>query len=133
MSVLGKYTWPSDFIEGVPLESAIPAEGKVFRFVDTIPPRESDFLQHNQEKPTYDYPNHHTKVLGYGVSTWSKISKLKKVKEKYPAPEQYGNKLIASGNLVADLGVIHKSKSGHVTLWKQVNAKPHLFITNKEE
>lgn len=132
MTAAINYTWPDDFIAGVPPEEAIPAQGKVYRLVKAIPPKEDDFLQHNVEKPNYFYPDERTKKQGYGVSLWNTLHKVKRAGKNYPAPGQLGNWLIASGELVADLGVIYKSRNGHISLWKQKGAKPHIHIMNQE-
>ena len=127
-----EYVWPQDFTDGVPPEEAIPANGKVFRLVKAIPPKEDDFLQHNIEKPNYPYREERARKKGYGVSLWNTLHKVKRAGKNYPAPEQLGEWLIASGELVAELGVIYKSKNGHISLWKQLGAEPHLHIKNQE-
>jgi len=127
-----EYTWPDNFSDDIPPEDAVPAAGLVYRLVDSIPPTEKDFLPYNIEKPSYEPPDDRCRIRSFGISTWSKKSKIVKAREKYPAAEQFGNKLIASGDLVAELGVIQRSRSGHVTLWKQVGSKPHLHVCNEE-
>lgn len=127
-----QYVWPEDFVDGVPPDEAEPAQGKVYRLVKAIPPQEDDFIQHNIEKPNYVYRDERTRLQGYGVSLWNTLHKVKKAGKNYPAPEQLGKWLIASGDLVADLGVIYKSKNGHVSLWKQKGAEPHLHVNNQE-
>jgi len=126
------YDWPDDFIEGVPPEEATPAEGKAFRLVKVIPPNEDDFLQHNVEKPNYHYKDDRAKKKGYGVSLWKTLHKIKRARKNYPAHNQLGEWLIASGELIAELGVIYKSKNGHISLWKQKGAQPHLHIKSRE-
>ncbi|MFC4701283.1 hypothetical protein ACFO4O_14010 [Glaciecola siphonariae] len=132
MTVAIDYNWPQDFIEGVPPQEATPANGKVYRLVKSIPPQEDDFLQHNVEKPNYPYRDELARKKGFGVSLWSTLHKVKRAGKNYPAPNQLGEWLIASGELVVELGVIYKSKNGHVSLWKQCGAKPHLHMKNQE-
>ena len=124
------YTWPTDFPEDIP-ESCdpIPAEGKVYRLVRTIPPTEVDFQKHRDEKPDYEYLTKDI-PLSYGMSFFTTLSKLKRKTGNYPAPEQFERWLMVCGHLVPELGVI-KEKSGHVTLWAQQGALPHKYI--KEE
>jgi len=128
------YSWPADFPEGVPEDSGtIPAEGKVYRLVRKYPPSEEDFLMHRIEYPTRKY----TKMdepKSYGISFWSNLSKIKRVQQNYPSPEQFGERMIVTGNLVHELGVIpsEPAKNGHVTLWAQEGAEPHLHITERE-
>lgn len=133
MTVATNYVWPKDFVDGVPPEEAVPANGKVFRLVKAIPPAEDDFLQHNVEKPKYFYRDERELKKGYGVSLWCTLHKVKRAGKNYPAPEQLGCWLIASGELIEELGVIYKSKNGHVSLWKQQGAKPHLYIKIQEQ
>lgn len=131
MSTSIKYQWPDDFVDGVPIEEAKPATGKAYRLVKQVPPTEDDFLQHNVEKPNYTYPDELRVKQGFGVSMWSTLNQVKRAGKNYPAPKQLGNWLITSGELVEDLGVIHKRK-GHICLWKQKGAKPHLHINSEE-
>lgn len=130
----GRYKWPEEFPEGIPDENTVPASGKVYRLVSSIPPTEEDFEMHKIDNPRYSYKRD-DKDKAYGVSFWAIFDKCLDAKKKYSAPEQFGNKLIAYGNLIPDLGVIPKelSKDGHLTLWKQVGAKPHLYVCNEEK
>lgn len=131
------YQWPADFPKGLPEnQEVIPANGKVCRLVDCIPPEDADFKRHRDEKPDYTYNTEKKRLQSYGVSFWSTIEAAQYVKAKYPAKEQFGLKKIVSGELVPELGVIPKkeARDGHVTLWKQVGAVPHKhFMTEVEE
>ncbi|HFQ5300984.1 TPA: hypothetical protein ACGVAU_000636 [Vibrio vulnificus] len=121
------YTWPADFPEGIPLDlGVVPAEGKVYRLVRTIPPTEVDFLRHRDEKPKYPYTKEEI-PLSYGLSVWSKLDKLRRIEKNYPAPDQLGNWKTACGNLCHQLGVIPKEikNDGHITLWVQEGQEPH--------
>jgi len=127
------YSWPVDFPEGVPENcDVVPAEGWVYRLVRTIPPTEVDFQRHRDEKPDYVYD---TKDIpkSYGVSFWSKLSKIRRVEKNYPAPEQYGQWQTVCGSLCPELGVIPAAieKSGHITLWVQEGAEPHRHIQDE--
>lgn len=128
------YCWPADFPEGIPEDIGVtPAEGKVYRLVRRCPPTEEDFQMHRIEYPTRKY----TKMeepKSYGISFWSKLSKIKRVQQNYPSPEQFGERMIVTGNLVHELGVIpsEPARDGHVTLWAQEGAEPHLHITERE-
>lgn len=125
-----KYTWPADFPEDIPDScDVIPAEGKVYRLVRTIPPTEVDFRKHRDEKPDYAYLTKDI-PLSYGMSFFSKLAKLKRKTKNYPAPEQYAHWQTVCGELIPDLGVIPKEqeKSGHITLWAQEGAQPHKYI-----
>ncbi|NLS13615.1 hypothetical protein HGP28_12000 [Vibrio sp. SM6] len=127
------YKWPADFPEGIPeICDVVPAQGKVYRLVRTFPPTEQDFQRHRDEKPGYVY---RTKDIpkSYGVSFWSKLSKIKRIAKNYPFPEQFGAWQTVSGNLCPELGVIpaELALDGHVTLWVQEGAEPHKHI--KEE
>ena len=124
------YKWPANFPEGIPSEEdTIPAEGKVYRLTRTVPPTEIDFVPHREEKPKYPYRKEEI-PLSYGVSFWTKLDKILRIKSNYPFPEQFGEWLTAHGNLSAELGVIPKEMTlnGHVTLWVQEGAKPHEHI-----
>ncbi len=121
------YTWPADFPEDIPEScNPIPAEGKVYRLVRTIPPTEVDFQKHRDEHPDYVYVTK-DKPLSYGMSFFTTLSKLKRKTGNYPAPEQYESWQTVCGELVPELGVI-KIESGHVTLWAQQGALPHQYI-----
>lgn len=135
MSSNADYIWPISFPEGIPEKlNVVPAAGKVYRLVRNMPPCASDFLMHREEFPDYEYQD--TDVYkSYGVSFWSKLSKVQKIKRNYPKPEQFGTRVIACGELRSTLGVIpaEKSRDGHVTLWLQEGAEPHLYINQKED
>jgi hypothetical protein len=127
------YTWPADFPEGIPEEAdVVPAKGKVYRLVRTIPPMEVDFQRHRDEKPDFVYP---TKDIpkSYGMSFWTKLAKIHRIERNYPFPEQYGQWQTVCGNLSPELGVIPAvtEKDGHVTLWAQDGAKPHKYIKDE--
>lgn len=128
-----EYSWPMDFPEGTPPEDAKPATGKVFRLVKNLPPKEEDFLSTRKEKHyTHRKQSKSNEALTYGVSLWNDKNELTKVIERYPSPEQLGGRFIAYGELKPILGKIsHTFGKGHITLWKQQDAKPHLYI-NKE-
>ncbi len=122
------YCWPSDFPDGVPEKCDVsPAEGTAYRLVRTIPPTEVDFQRHRDENADYVY---NTKDINksYGVSLWTKLSKIRRVEKNYPAPEQYGEWRTVSGDLCPELGVIHTRRDGHITLWMQEGAEPHKHI-----
>lgn len=130
------YEWPTDFPKGLPdNQDVIAASGEVCRLVDCIPPKDSDFKRHRDEKPDYTYNTEKKRLLSYGVSFWSSVEAAKYVKAKYPAKEQFGLKKIVSGVLIPELGVIPKKKTrdGHVTLWKQVGAEPHKHVMDEVE
>jgi hypothetical protein len=129
-----RYKWPKNFPEGIPSKDCIPAAGKVYRLVNKIPPCEKDFMIHREEIPDYQYSQDEIE-LSYGVSFWKKLNKILRIKKNYPKAEQFGNKLIVSGELVNELGVVPSEprKDGHVTLWKQINAKPHLYVKHWED
>ncbi|GAA6170957.1 hypothetical protein NBRC116592_06270 [Colwellia sp. KU-HH00111] len=123
------YEWPDGFPPGVPIEEAIPASGKVYRLVKNIPPTEQDFQMYREDRPDI----HFTKdkiPFSYGVSVWSELSRIVREKERYPSPEQFGNKTIVGGELTDDLGLMYACtvNEGHVTLWSQEGAEPHLQI-----
>lgn len=129
------YCWPADFPEGIPEKcGVVPAEGKVYRLVRTTPPTEVDFQRHRDEKPGYRYSRKDL-PKSYGISFWSKLSKIQRVEKNYPYPEQYGEWQTVCGNLTAELGVIPEEMSpdGHITLWVPEDAKPHKHIKNKVE
>ena len=127
------YNWPLDFPENCPeLEKCLPAQGKVFRMVDNVPPTELDFQITRIESPGKTFSSNKEIKQSYGVSVWAKLQKIIRTKKRYPAENQFGNKKIVSGELVDDLGVIAKEKNGHITLWLQIGAKPHLYINNEE-
>lgn len=129
------YCWPADFPEGIPEDcGVVPAEGKVYRLVRTTPPTEVDFQRHRDEKPDYVYL---TKDIpkSYGVSFWSKLSKIKRIAKNYPFPEQFGNWRTVTGNLQPNLGMIPAETAidGHITLWVQEGAEPHKYIKHEVE
>ena len=50
------YQWPADFPEGLPeSQDVVPANGRVCRLVDCVPPNDKDFKRHRDEKPDYTY------------------------------------------------------------------------------
>ncbi|CAH6795391.1 conserved hypothetical protein [Vibrio chagasii] len=127
------YVWPANFPEGIPENCDVtPAEGFVYRLVRTVPPTKLDFQIHREEKPDYVYD---TKDIpkSYGVSFWSKLSKIRRVEKNYPAPEQYGQWQTVCGKLAHTLGVVPSevAKDGHVTLWVQEGAEPHKHIKDE--
>ncbi|UPR28733.1 hypothetical protein IS519_12510 [Vibrio crassostreae] len=129
------YRWPADFPEGIPEKcDVIPATGKVYRLVRSIPPTKADFQRYRDEKPHVVYP---TKDIpkSYGLSLWTKLSKIKAIANNYPYPEQYGNWKTVCGDLKPELGVIpnRTEKNGHVTLWVQEGAEPHKFLKDEVE
>lgn len=129
-----KYSWPADYPENIPEScDVVPAEGKVYRLVRTIPPTPIDFQRHRDEKPTYRYRTNDEKAKSWGISFWSKLAKIKRIEQNYPFPEQYGSWHTVCGNLCAELGVIpaETSKDGHVTLWVQQGAEPHNHIKDE--
>ncbi|WP_016955940.1 hypothetical protein [Catenovulum agarivorans] len=123
------YKWPDTFPEGVPLEGAIPASGKVYRLVENIPPTASDFQMYRTDRPEVRFSKAQI-PFSYGTSLWTTLSKIIRQKERYPKPEQFGNKKIVGGELTEELGVMYicTVNEGHVTLWSQEGAKPHLHI-----
>ncbi|ODX29214.1 hypothetical protein [Vibrio parahaemolyticus] len=128
------YCWPADFPEGVPEELGVaPAEGKVYRLVRSCPPTKEDFLIHRIEYPSRRYSKTE-EPKSYGISFWSKLSKIKRVQQNYPSPEQFGERVIVTGNLVHEFGVIpsEPAKDGHITLWAQEGTELHLHITERE-
>ena len=126
-----KYCWPNDFTEKIPPEDATPACGFVFRLVDNLPPTADDFLQTREENPNRNFNSEHAKCLSYGVSIWSEKDQLKAKQRKFR--KALGNKKVVSGVLVPELGKANEpQENSHRTLWKQVDAKPHLHINNDE-
>ncbi len=127
------YSWPSDFPVGVPENcGVIPAQGKVYRLVRTIPPTELDFQKHRDEKPDYEYRSKDI-PKSYGVSFWSTLSTIRQAEKNYPAPEQYGKWQTVCGTLFPALGVITETAetNGHITLWVQKGAEPHKHIKDE--
>lgn len=133
--LISTYRWP----KGFPTEifdkcGVIAAEGRVYRLVRTTPPTKVDFQPHRVEKPNYKYaPKDIHK--SYGISFWSKLSKIQRIAKNYPFPEQYGDWHTVYGNLTADLGVIPEEMTpdGHVTLWASEGAEPHKHIKHEVE
>ena len=82
VNALIEYAWPDDFIDGIPPKTSAPAQGKVFRLVDTIPPIESDFRQTREENPNRTYNTIEAKRMSFGVSFWADIEELKKKQHK---------------------------------------------------
>ncbi|MEC6814962.1 hypothetical protein VXS05_07805 [Photobacterium toruni] len=129
-----RYNWPNDFPSNLETDlELVPARGEVYRLVSNIPPTADDFKRHRDENPDYDYSNATQRLQSYGVSVWSKLSKLERRKKNFPADSQLGQMIIVSGTLVPDLGLIPSSsrRDGHVTLWKQVGAEPHIYVKNE--
>lgn len=133
--MITNYSWPDDFIEGVPPQDTVPAEGYVYRLVRNNPPNESDFLRTVDIYPEREYDTDGEKIMSYGVSVFTKMKSLKKLRIAFPEPEQFGGTLIAGGEMAAELGVTQSQpeKNGHLTLWKQNGSEPHLHICNCEE
>ncbi|WP_163131988.1 hypothetical protein [Agarivorans sp. Alg241-V36] len=128
------YNWPSDLPSELFEElELIPAQGEVYRLVSGIPPTSEDFIRHRDTNTEYNYQNKIERLQSYGVSVWSKLTKLKRRKKNFPANSQLGQMRIVSGYLVPELGVISSEsrRDGHVTLWKQVKAEPHVHIKNE--
>jgi hypothetical protein len=134
MDELPEYNWPKAFPEDIPnLDEVIPAQGKVFRLVKKCPPDGNDFRMHKEDCPGYMYSKSNIS-RSYGVSFWAELSQAKQVKINYPSPEQFGDMAIVSGQLVNSLGVICREveDDGHVTLWVQDGAEPHLHVNCEE-
>lgn len=121
------YSWPKEFPSDIPTDEAKPALGYVYRFVDKIPPCANDFKMTRVERPEKRFLKKELPE-SYGLSLWKKLSRIKREKKRYSAPEQFGNKKIVGGELLPELGVIIEKKNSHVTLWKQNGAEPHLHI-----
>lgn len=135
MDDFSSYKWPDVFPEDVPdPESVKPAKGKVFRLVKKYPPDHADFRMHREDCTGYIYSKSNI-PKSYGVSFWSDLSQAKQVKVNYPSPEQFGDMLIVSGELINSLGVICKEveEDGHITLWVQDGAEPHSCINCQED
>jgi hypothetical protein len=131
VNALIEYAWPDDFIDGIPPKTSAPAQGKVFRLVDTIPPIESDFRQTREENPNRTYNTIEAKRMPFGVSFWADIEELKKKQHKYR--KALGKKKVVSGVLVPELGfATDPDKISHRTLWKQIGSEPHLHINVEE-
>lgn len=131
MSVAIKYTWPDDFIDGVPPKESKPAEGKVFRLVDNIPPIETDFRQTRVEHPSRNFRTIEEKRMSFGVSFWADLTQLKKKQHRYK--KALGRKKVVSGQLAPELGVASEPNViSHRTLWKQVGSTPHLHVNIEE-
>lgn len=121
------YVWPEDFIEGVPPKESMPAEGKVFRLVDNIPPVETDFRQTRVEHPSRNFRTIEEQRMSFGVSFWADLEQLKKKQHKYK--KALGKKKVVTGELAPELGVASEpNEISHRTLWKQVGSNPHLYI-----
>lgn len=128
MSSTQEYKWPNDFPVDAPVEGAIPANGYVYRLVDQVPPTSADFQMYRLDKPKSKVAQQN-KAVSFGISLWEELDRISAQKVKYPAPEQFGNKLIVGGTLQPELGVILKTvEDNHITLWKQIEAEPHLHI-----
>lgn len=133
MEDLASYKWPNSFPDDIPnLDEVIPAHGKVFRLVKKCPPDGDDFRMHREDYPGYLYSKSDI-PKSYGVSFWSELSQIKQVKLNYPSPDQFGNMSIVSGELISSLGVVCHEVDGHVTLWVQEGAKPHLYVNCEED
>jgi hypothetical protein len=134
MNTNSAYCWPAAFPKGIPEELDIkPAEGKVYRLVKNSPPAESDFKMHRDDCPGYHYSKEDF-PKSYGVSFWAKLNRVLQIKQNYPNAEQFGNMAIVCGELCRELGVIpiDTPRDGHVTLWVQNGAYPHLHINRNE-
>lgn len=130
MSNSPSYSWPKEFPTDIPSADAKPAEGYVYRLVEQVPPSLSDFNMYRVDRP--DRPFLKKEIPeSFGLSLWKKLNHILRQKERYSAPEQFGNKKIVGGELCSDLGVIIVKKNSHVTLWKQNGAEPHLHICDE--
>jgi len=124
-----EYEWPDFFPEDIPPDNSVSADGIVFRLVDDIPPVESDFLMTREEHPKRAFNTDDEILKSYGVSFFSKKEIIQEKKRRYPA---LAEKKIATGGLEKKMGKISPtSKHNHLTLWKCVGSKPHLFINKK--
>lgn len=126
-----EYLWPMEFPENVPSKECKPAKGKAYRLVNRLPPTADDFLMYRQEKHFRPQPKSKEEFT-YGVSLWLSAQSIEEVIKKYPSKEQFGDKKIVWGELNPKLGVISQTKKdGHLTLWKQQGAMPHLHINRQ--
>ena len=129
MSGKVKYNWPDFFPDSIPPDCAKPANGVVFRLVDTIPPLASDFMMTREEHPTRSYVTDQEIARSYGVSFFTKKATIQEKKRMY---RPLAEKVIATGELNIKLGKISSESSHkHVTLWKCIGSQPDLFINKK--
>jgi len=127
MSDSSSSEWPREFPIDVPSQDAIPARGYVYRLVGQIPPVLGDFNMYRTDRPDRHFLQKEIPE-SFGLSLWKKLNHIVRQKERYSAPEQFGNKKIVGGELCSELGVIIEKNNSHVTLWKRNDAEPHLHI-----
>ena len=126
------YTWPTDYPKDTPPNGSAPADGYVYRFASTVPPTADDFNMYRIDNPTCDH-SIRKEGITYGLSLWNRLDRIQKKKLLYPKPEQFGNKHIVGGELIPELGATRNTLTrNHITLWKQVDAEPHLHIFKEE-
>ncbi|MBP0016000.1 MAG: hypothetical protein J7647_00395 [Cyanobacteria bacterium SBLK] len=128
-----KSEWPDFFPDGVPPENAIPAAGKAFRIVASIPPTDSDFLSNVEKYPDRSYGEN--LWMACGLSFHRQLECSKRTRKRFPALRKCR---IALGILKPEHGVQletgNRKFPSHFTVWKRQDAliQPDFAVDGEE-
>lgn len=121
--------WPDFFPEGVPPDSAVPADGSAFRLVRNIPPSDSDFLSTYEESPRRQVKDDSIGMF-FGVSFHRELSCSIRTRERFPPLR---SRHIAVGRLRNDHGVCLATPTtlapSHLTVWRRTQSEIHADFT----
>ncbi|MGK7929183.1 MAG: hypothetical protein AB4290_28760 [Spirulina sp.] len=123
-----KSEWPDFFPNGVPPSDAIPAEGRAFRIVASIPTTDSDFLSNVEKYPDRSYGEN--LWMACGLSFHRQLECSKRTRKRFPALRKCR---IAVGMLKPEHGVQLKTGTrkfpSHFTVWKWKDVLMHPDFT----
>lgn len=125
--------WPDVFPEGVPPDSAVPADGDAFRLVGNIPPSDLDFLSTYEESPRRQVKDDGIGMF-FGVSFHRDLSCSIRTRARY---RPLRSRRIVVGTLKNDHGVCLATPTScgpsHLTVWRRTQSEIHAdFIIDAE-
>ena len=124
-------TWPDFFPGDTPPPDAVPAEGPVFRIVETIPSTALDFRSRYELSPGH----YGDKMwMACGVSFHTDLEDSRRVRDRFPALR---TRRIAVGTLEKPFGVMKPTPAAtavsHLTVWFRVGTElPAAFSKDAE-
>lgn len=119
------YTFPDYYPDRCPPAEARDANQVVYRFVESNPPCESDFLPHRIRYPGRQFSD---ECQACGLSVFSDIESLMQMRSILPKSHQRNWKYIAEGRLRPGCGVImptpNDGSPAHMTWWVACGVVP---------
>lgn len=118
----GNPEWPAFFPEGTPPADSTPAEGQVYRLVDSVPSTPLDFKSNYEKWPTIEYDSIEEAC---GVSFCRDSADLRRRQRRF---KKLRGKKIAQGVLHPHYGLMKETPryahDSHITVWFRVGATP---------